>query len=113
MSVPCVRVKPGVEFTVIAPGGFHILAGLDATAAFITHDITITSACEGVHSGPNDPHPQGKAYDIRTYDLPDKHAMLKTLMGFLGEDNFYCFLEDPDGPNEHVHAQVRHGVSYP
>lgn len=111
--MPCVRVKPGVLFTSIAPGGFHILAGLDALAAFLTHDVTITSAWDGPHSGPEDPHKKGEAFDVRTHDLPDKHAALNTLIGFLGEEKFYCFLEKPDTPDEHIHAQVRHGATYP
>jgi len=46
-----IRVKPGVEFTVIAPGGFRILAALVMVADRLTQDLTITSAADGEHSG--------------------------------------------------------------
>lgn len=110
---PCVRVKDRVLFTVITPGGFRILAALESAVAYIAHDLTITSACDGIHSGPEDPHPQGRAYDVRTHDLPDKHLALDAIISFLGEVRFYCFLEDPDSDNEHIHCQVRHGMTYP
>lgn len=109
---PVVRVKPGVQFTLIAPGGFRILAALNYTVDKIAHDLTVTSACDGEHSGPDDPHHRGEAYDIRTHDLPDKHLALASIQEFLG-DRFYAFLEDPDTDNEHIHAQVRKGTVYP
>jgi hypothetical protein len=107
-----VRVKEGVEFKVIAPGGFRILAALDHTAVFISHDLTITSGTDGEHSGPNDPHHKGEGYDIRSHDLPDKQLALSMLTGFLGSE-FYAFLEDPDSENEHIHCQVAKGTIYP
>lgn len=111
--IPCVRVKEGVQFTLIAPGGFRILAALESAVAHIAHDLTISSACDGQHSGPGDPHHEGKAYDVRTWDLPDKHLALAAIINFLGEIHFYSFLEDPGTENEHIHSQVRHGMMYP
>src|SRR5260221_8866344 len=99
-----VRVKLGVEFAILTPGGIHILAALDHAAAQIAHDLTITSGTDGEHSGPDDPHHRGEAFDIRSYDLPDKTLALNTIMGFLGNIRFYCFLEDPDTKNEHIHC---------
>ena len=110
--IPVVRVKPGVEFTTIAPGGFAMLAAFEYTADKISHDLTITSACDGNHSGPTDPHHRGEAYDVRTHDLPDKNLALTTIQTYLGE-RFYAFLEDPDTENEHIHCQVRKGTVYP
>lgn len=105
----------------IAPAGFHILSGLDMVARQSGHDLTITSATDGTHSGPDDPHRHGAAYDIRTHDLPDKQIVLNRLKLFLGEEKFYAFIEDPDDPlhpdpdrsNEHIHCQKRHGIIYP
>jgi len=111
--LPCVRVKDGVEFTMIAPGGFCILAAINATTAFVGRDLTITSACDGIHSGIDDPHHRGEAYDVRTHDLPDKLAALQQIINLLGEERFYCFLEDPDSENEHIHCQVRRGIPFP
>ena len=112
MTIPCVRVKPGVEFAVIAPGGFVILAAIQETAISLSHDLTITSGTDGEHSGPNDPHHRGEAYDIRTHDLLDKSAALDKIESILG-DKFFAFLEDPGTDNEHIHAQVKKGTTYP
>jgi|SRR6267142_4355406 len=111
--IPCVRIKDGVQFTIISPAGMYILAAIVNAAAFISHDLTITSACDGEHSGPDDPHHKGQAYDIRTHDLPDKKLALQGIMNRLGELKFYGFIEDPDTENEHIHVQLRHGIIYP
>lgn len=108
MSV--VRVKDGVLFTKIAPGGFRILAAIDNASSH--EDLVITSACDGEHSGPNDPHHRGEAYDVRTYDLNDKQGVLEAIQQFLG-DRFYAFLESPDTDNEHIHIQVKKGTTFP
>src|SRR5260221_2650893 len=110
--IPCVRCKDGVQFTVIAPGGFQMLAAFVNAANTISHDLTITSACDGAHSGPEDPHKKGCAYDVRTHDLPDKQLALAAIQHFLGE-RFYAFIEDPDSENEHIHCQVKKGTVYP
>lgn len=109
----CLLVKPGVEFTIIAPGGFRILAELEWNARFMQIDLTITSACDGEHSGPSDPHHEGKAYDVRSHDLGDKTSTLEAIIHSLGTDKFYCFLEDAGTDNEHFHCQQRHGIEYP
>lgn len=109
------RVKPGVEFTVIAPGGFRILSAVDRAAVRLDFDLTITSACDGEHSGPADPHHRGEAYDLRTHDLlsAQKQTLLDTVMSYLDINHFYGFLESPGTDNEHIHVQVRKGTVYP
>lgn len=109
-----VRVKPGVQFTLIAPGGFCILSALQQAAISLSLDLTITSACDGLHSGPTDPHHRGEAYDIRTHDFTaeQKTAVLAAITQTLGE-RFYSFLESPNTDNEHIHSQVRKGTMYP
>lgn len=107
------RVKPGVEFTVIAPGGFMLLEAFNEAARAIGHDVTISSACDGKHSGPDDPHHLGKAYDIRTHDIPDKNALLAEIQKRLDPTYFFVFIEDEGTDNEHIHGQVRKGVTYP
>ena len=111
--IPVVRVKPGVEFSVIAPGGFVILWALNQLANEIQHDVTITSGSDGCHSGTNDPHHRGEAYDIRTKDLPDKKVALSTLIGILGGEHFFVWIEDEGQDNEHIHAQVKKATVYP
>jgi hypothetical protein len=110
-----IRVKDGVQFTKIAPGGFRILSTIDICAASLPQDLTITSACDGEHSGPNDPHHRGEAYDVRSHDLAPnmKELVLKTIQNNLGEDHFYAFLEDEGTDNEHFHIQVKKGTEYP
>ena len=80
-------------------------------------DLTITSGTDAAleHSGPNDPHHRGEAYDIRTHDLTEqqKASVLSALMAVLGWDRFYAFIEAPDTENEHIHLQVKKGTTYP
>jgi len=111
-----VKVKDGVEFRVIAPGGFVLLAAVVATARNLDVDLTLTSACDGAHSGPDDPHHRGEAYDIRTHDLWDPKRVLDELISNLEAHDpgrFFAFLEAPGTENEHIHCQVRKGTSYP
>lgn len=109
-----VRVKDGVSFLVIAPGGFEILRAVTTVAKQFPNDLTITSGTDGMHSGISDPHHRGEAYDIRTQDLPIdiKNQVLALLQKLLGE-KFYAFLESPGTPNEHIHCQVAKGKTYP
>lgn len=109
-----VLVKSGVAFTVIAPAGVCILQALKAAARALDRDLTITSACEGEHSGPDDPHHRGCAYDIRSHDIdPAMRAkVLDTIMSGLARDRFYGFLEARGTSNEHYHVQLRKGASF-
>lgn len=107
------RVKDGVLFTKIAPGGFRILAAIDKVASSLPFDLTITSACDGMHSGPADPHHTGNAYDVRCHDIVDKQSVLAAILAELPADRFYGFIEDAGGANEHIHAQVKKGTVYP
>jgi hypothetical protein len=113
MSV--VQVKSGVLFTVIAPGGFRILSAIDQTCAKMGVDFVITSACDGEHSGPADPHHSGNAYDLRSHDFTpeQKDVLLANVMNILGWDRFYGFLESPGTDVEHFHFQVKKGTTYP
>jgi hypothetical protein len=108
MTESVVRVKDGVEFTVIAPAGFRILSAIDQAAATLGRDLVITSACDGLHSGPNDPHHLGRAFDIRSHDIENKQETLDAIMKFLGA-KFFGFLESPNTDNEHFHIQIRQG----
>ena len=111
----CVYCKEGVLFSRIAPGGFAILSAITQTAANLQLDLIITSACDGEHSGPMDPHPLGQAYDVRSHNLTQdqKDKALASIMQILGWTYFYGFIEDPGGDNEHLHIQVAKGKSYP
>lgn len=122
-------VKTGVQFTVISPAGFRILSALDTVARSLGVQLVITSACDGMHSGPNDPHHLGAAFDVRSKTLAPAvkadflHVLLAELSDHaepivsvstgLATSLFYAQLEDPGGENEHVHCQLRTGRSYP
>jgi hypothetical protein len=110
-----VRVKDGVLFTKIAPGGFRILSALDHVSELCKLDLTITSACDGLHSGLDDPHHRGEAYDVRSHDLTpeQKDQVLTEVMAFLGFERFYGFIESAGTANEHFHFQIRKGTQYP
>jgi hypothetical protein len=110
-----VRVKDGVLFTKIAPGGFRILCAIETVARKLNHDLWITSACDGEHSGPNDPHHRGEAYDVSSHDFPvaDRPTILNCFQALLPADQFYCFLESAGTANEHFHLQVKKGTEYP
>ena len=108
-----VRVKDGVQFAVIAPGGFRILAALDWASRTLGYDLWITSGTDGEHSGPDDPHHFGRAYDIRCHDVPDRYLLATTIANYLADTDagkFYVFVEGDNTDNVHIHAQVRHGV---
>lgn len=113
--ISVVRVKSGVLFTVIAPGGFRILSAIDQTCKQLGMDMVITSACDGVHSGPDDPHHRGEAYDVRSHDFSsdDKDKVLALISLLLGTDRFFGFLESAGTDDEHFHIQVKKGTTYP
>ena len=109
-----IRVKPGVEFAVIAPAGYLILMALKAASRKTGQDLTITSGTDGTHSGPDDPHHNGEAYDVRSHDFPValRPVALKTVMDALDPVHFYGFIEAPDTDNEHFHIQRRKGTTF-
>ncbi len=77
-------------------------------------DLTITSGSDGVHSGIDDPHHFGNAYDVRSHDLDTvtKQQFLANLNDLLQRDKFYYFLENPGEVDEHFHIQVRKGTEF-
>ena len=110
-------VKEGVDFgTVLAPAGAQILDALKRLALDYPFDVVITSARDGVHSGPGDPHHSGQAFDLRTNTLASeqKATLLADLRRLLYKTprKFYAFLEAPSTPNEHIHCQKRKGTTY-
>ena len=112
-----IRVKAGVDFGhEIAPAGMRILEVLKQITASVDFDITITSARDGKHSGPTDPHHTAEAFDLRTNTLTDDQTidLLADIRRVLYKTprKFYAFLEAPSTPHEHIHVQRRKGVTY-
>jgi hypothetical protein len=123
-----------VRFDRISPAGFRILAALDNIARDWPYDIELTCGTEGVHKGKE--HEKGVAYDLRSHNLDShemKHALVRAIIertrmgmadtpfmvngrddeGGWANDRFFAFLEVPGTPNEHIHVQLRQGVTYP
>lgn len=116
LSTGVVRIKDGVQFSKIAPAGFRILAAIDNAAKLLKCDMVITSACDGEHSGPDDPHHTGEAYDLRTHDFPTvqfKMIVLNNIMQQLGWTYFFGFVEAEGTEQEHIHLQRKKGTTYP
>lgn len=109
-----VKVKPGVEFAVVAPAGFLILQAVKAASRVLKVDLTITSGTDGKHSGPTDPHKTGEAFDIRSrgVDPETKALVLNAVMGELPPLRFYGFLEGAGTANEHFHIQRSKGTTF-
>lgn len=108
-----IRVKEGVEFAVVAPGGLMILAALKIASKALDLNLTITSGTDGEHSGPDDPHHHGNAYDVRSHDIDPIVCphVVDAVMQVLGRERFYGFIESPGTSDEHFHFQLRHGAT--
>ena len=114
---------PTARFDRIAPAGFELLRAL----ASVGYDFVITSGTDGAHSGPDDPHHLGCAYDVRSHDFSDERKQdvlfavmcqfegtpIRVLGGGWTTPKFFGWLEAAGTPNEHFHFQLRHGREYP
>jgi len=110
-----VHTKEGVLFSKIAPAGFRILSAIDQVALALSVDLVITSGTDGTHSGPNDPHHMGEAFDVRSqsFSADLKQQILDGVMRRLGWERFYGFLESSGTENEHFHFQRKKATTYP
>jgi hypothetical protein len=121
------RCKDGVEFKVIAPGGFRILTALDGTARVMGIDLFLTAGAND-HAGGR--HPFGEAFDVSVHDMsPLVISKVKRHLEQILGDRFTVLYEVPERPNDstlapiayvnaqatgpHFHIQVRKGTEYP
>lgn len=125
--IPVVRCRGAVRFDVIAPGGFRILAAIDALTQILATDVVITSGTDGHTTGR---HPFGEAYDlsVRTWTVPmivQAKSFLERILG----SRFTVLYEVPDRPDDphlrsiayvnadasapHLHIQVKKDSVYP
>jgi hypothetical protein len=112
-----IKLKEGVQMgDSLAPAGARILEVLKHLAGDYPFDLVITSARDGVHSGPADPHHSGEAFDLRVHHLtiPQLHRLLSDLKAELYKDprRFFVQLEGEGTPNAHIHCQRRKGTVY-
>ena len=108
-----VKIKDDVTF-VFSIGGFPILQAIKTCSRLLNVDLMITSGSDGVHSGIDDPHHFGNAYDVRSHNLDSvtKQQFLANLNNLLPRDKFYYFLEAAETDNEHFHIQVKKGTEF-
>jgi hypothetical protein len=116
--LPTVQIKP-------SPAGAALLWALHQTAQELGRDLVVTSGNDGTHSGPADPHFAGNAFDVRSHDMDPsaKDAFVRSVLSCFGliqassggyvTDDFFGWLEDAGGANEHYHFQLRKGHVYP
>lgn len=111
--------KPGVDYgDGLAPAGQVIYDTVKKLTEAYDFNMTVTSARDGAHSGPTDPHKRGEALDFRSKHLTadEKARVLADIQRVLYAEprRFYAFLEAPGTPNEHYHVQLRQGLrNYP
>lgn len=77
-------------------------------------NLVVTSVNDSNHSV-NSRHYKNEAIDIRTRsfkDEIDKSKFVFKLQEMLG-NKFTVLYEDPGGPNQHIHIQVRKGELFP
>ena len=126
-QIPVVRCKKGVQFAVIAPGGFRILAKLDELSKVIGQDVWITA---GTNDHSKGRHPIGEAYDVSVQGWMPAVIVraVEHLRHVLGE-RFTVLYETPTTPADpvlariatvnphatapHLHAQVKKDTNYP
>lgn len=122
--MPRVLCKEGVQFAVIAAGGFRLLSALQTAAFQLNCDFLITAGTNGTHSGPDDPHYGGRAYDVhsKSFSEPEKQSILRSIMAALNDGEpqpgsgglltnyFFGWLEGAGTANEHFHIQQRRGT---
>lgn len=112
-----VKTKPGVELE-FSLATLHMLNVLAALARYDTElalptEIVITAGTDGKHAH-NSRHYRAEALDIRSknFRLTSKEAFRARLERALGP-KFRVLLEGLGTANEHFHAQVKKGASYP
>lgn len=111
------KVKPGVDFgDSLSFAGARILEVLKDLVSRYDFDVTITSARDGKHSGPNDPHHKGDAFDlrVRTLTVDQIRRLVSDLRLRLYKEprKFYAFHEAAGTANAHIHCQRRAGTIY-
>lgn len=116
-----------VRFDRMTGDGFRILAAASDFARDFPTDIYLTSGTEGVHSGPQDPHPMGRAYDFETHlwGHDTKQAFVRAIveraegngaaaaqvnLGW-GTAHYWGWIEQEGQPTEHAHVQYRKGLT--
>lgn len=108
--------KDTVRFKRFTPALLQMLAVLGALAATYSaapDPLVITSANDSTHD-PHSRHYTDEALDLRTHNFMSptaRHLFQTALIARLGPQ-FTVLLENEGGPEEHLHVQVRRGMTY-
>ena len=83
-----------------------IIGVLVAYDVFNSHNsvLVITSGDDGTHMA-GSKHYNGNAVDIRSHDLHGIQALMVVHLKKQLGDRYDVLLEDPGGPNEHIHIE--------
>lgn len=100
------KFKEGVSLDGVRPQILSVLPAVEELFDETAIGLTITCSTGG--HGHIDPHTWGFAVDCRTHGLsPDRQEQLRDDLQDKIGPTYYVKLEDPGGPNEHIHIQVR------
>lgn len=125
-----VRWKLGARWDTPTSAGTRILGALDRAAPVCRTDLEVTSGTDGAHSGPNDPHKRGVAFDVSVQGFsPALVVQVKTYLEQVLGSLFTVLYECPTSPTEpqlariasvnpeatgpHFHIQPRKGTTWP
>lgn len=122
--------KAGARWDVPTSAGVHILGALDRAAPVCRTTLEITSGTDGTHSGPDDPHKRGVAFDVSVHGFsPGLVVQVKTYLEQILGSLFTVLYECPSTPTEpqlapialvnpqasapHFHIQPKRGTVWP
>ena len=98
------KIKPGVKFSKDSLALGRLLATL--LTLDYNGEVVITSGSDGQHMT-GSKHYTGEAIDIRSFNLSDPEGFRGLFERALGP-KFRVLLE-----SDHIHAQVKRGLTYP
>lgn len=125
--IPVLRCKPGCAFDRIAPGGFRILAALDAAAKIVGVDLELTA---GTNDHTTGKHVSGEAYDVSVTGMTVPQVLktkrfLEQALGLRFTVLYEVAIQpadpalvavafvNPDASGPHLHVQIAKGTVYP
>lgn len=109
------KVKDGVILAGLVPELDDALAVVEECYAQVGAECWITSGRDGVHhgspveGGTRDPHYEGKAVDVRLWNVPLEHRaqLIANIRDRLGPE-YVVLWENRGQPGEHAHIQWGH-----
>lgn len=106
-----IRFKEGVRLNPRSPAILRLLTAVEDVSEALLRDLTITSGHDGAHAV-GSAHYRDEAIDLRVHDVERPQQLAERMQAALGP-KFYVVLEDIGQANEHLHAQLRKGETFP